>query len=109
MKLIRLQNIMLYKVIKEPLPDGDRNETLDTGTPYQALIQYLDDEVAVATYGADVSKVHRIATINNELEKLLIPKVNNRDDNISNYIIEYNNNKYSILKVTPRYMDIKWR
>ena len=109
MKLIRLQNIILYKVTKEPLPDGDRNETLDTGTPYQALIQYLDDEVAVATYGADVSKVNRIATINNELEKLLIPKVNNRDDNISNYIIEYNNNKYSILKVTPRYIDIKWR
>ena len=109
MKLIRLQNIMLYKVTKEPLPDGDRNETLDTGTPYQALIQYLDDEVAVATYRADVYKVHRIATINNELEKLLIPKVNNRDDNISNYIIEYNNNKYSILKVTPRYIDIKWR
>ena len=109
MKLIRLQNIILYKITKNILPDGDRNETLDEGTPYQALIQYLDDEVAVATYGADVSKVHRIATINNKLEKMLIPKVNNKNDNISNYIIQYNNNYYSILKVTPRYMDIKWR
>ena len=109
MKLIRLQNIILYKITKNPLPDGDRDETLDEGTPYQALIQYLDDEVAVATYGADVSKVHRIATVNNKIEKMLIPKIRNKQDNISNYIIEYNNNKYSILKVTPRYIDIKWR
>lgn len=109
MKLIRLEDITLYKLSKTTLPDGERAETLDQGTPYQALIQYLDDEVAVATYGADVNKVHRIATINNKLEKTLIPRVRNKQDNVSNYIIEYNNNQYSILKVTPRYIDIKWR
>ncbi len=109
MKLIRLENITLYKLSKTTLPDGERTETLDEGTPYQALVQYLDDEVAVATYGADVAKVHRIATLHNELEKTLIPKVRNRKDNVSNYMIEYNDNQYSILKVTPRYIDIKWR
>lgn len=109
MKLVRLEDITLYKLIKQTKPDGERTETLDEGTPYQALVQYLDDEVAVATYGADVDKVHRIATIHNELEHLLIPKVRNKVDNVSNYIIEYNGNKYSILKVTPRYIDMKWR
>lgn len=109
MKLVRLEDITLYKLEKTTLPDGERTETLDEGTPYQALVQYLDDEVAVATYGADVDKVHRIATLHNDLEKFLIPKVRNKKDNVSNYIIKYNENLYNILKVTPRYIDIKWR
>lgn len=110
MKLTRLEDITLYKINKVTLPDGERTEELDEGTPYKALIQYVyNDEVAVATYGADVDKVHRIATLHNELEKLLIPKVRNKKDNVSNYIIEYNGNQYNVLKVTPRYIEMKWR
>lgn len=110
MKLTRLQDITLYKIKKKTQPDGERTDILDEGTPYQAIVQYLiNDEVAVATYGADVDKVHRICTLHNELEKFLIPKVRNKKDNVSNYIIEYNDNQYSILKVTPRYIDMKWR
>ena len=59
--------------------------------------------------GADVDKVHRVATINHELEKFLIPKVKNKSDNISNYVIRYNGNEYSIIRVTPRYIEMKWR
>lgn len=110
MRLVRLQNIILYKILgRITLPDGERTEQLDEGTSYQALIEYLDDEVAAATYGADITKVQRIGTVHNELENLLLSKVNNSDDNISKYIIEYKNNKFSILRVTPRYIDIKWR
>lgn len=51
MKLIRLETITLYKLTRTTLPDGERTETYDEGTPYQALVQYLvGDEVAVATY-----------------------------------------------------------
>jgi len=109
MKLTRLEDITLHKITKVTLPDGDRDDQLDDGTTYQALIQYLDDEVATAMYGADVVKVHRVATIRNELEKFLLPKVRNKKDNISNYILSYNDNYYSILKVTPRYLDMQWR
>lgn len=110
MKLVRLQDIILYKILgRTTLPDGERTEKLDEGTPYQALVEYLDDEVAAATYGADVTKVQRIATIHNTLENLLLPKVHNKEDNVSNYIIDYKGNKFSILRVTPRYIDIKWR
>lgn len=110
MKLTRLETIKLYKPIKVIKPDGERAEELDEGTEYQAIIQYLyNDEVAVATYGADIDKIHRVMTVHNELEKLLIPKVRNTIDNVSNYIIEYNGNYYNILKVTPRYLEIKWR
>lgn len=110
MKLVRLEDIILYKILgRTTLPDGERTEQLDEGTPYQALVEYLDDEVAAATYGADITKVQRIATVRNQLEHLLLPKVRNKEDNISNYIVEYKNNKFSILRVTPRYIDIKWR
>lgn len=110
MKLTRLQEITLYKIKKVTMPDGERTEQMDEGTPYQAIIQYLyDDEVAVAMYGADANKVHRIATLRNELEKFLIPKVRNKVDNVSNYIIKYNDNYYNILQVTPRYIEMKWR
>lgn len=110
MKLMRLQDITLYKIVKGTGPDGERTEDYTEATPYQALIQYVyNDEVAVATYGADVDKVHRIATLHNDLEKLLIPKVRNKKDNVSNYVIMYNDNYYNIMKVTPRYIEIKWR
>lgn len=110
MKLIRLENIILYKILgRQTLPDGERAELLDEGAPYQALVEILDDEVSAATYGADITKIKRIATIHNILEKSLLPKVHNEEDNISKYLIEYNHNKFSILTVTPRYIDIKWR
>lgn len=109
MKLTRLENIELCKIINNTLPDGERTETYET-TPYQAIIEYLyKDEIAVTMYGADVDKTLRICTIKNQLEKLLLTKVNNKSDNISKYLINYNDKKYAILKVTPRYIDIRWR
>ena len=109
MKLTRLEEVKLHKLEKVTLPDGERTEQLDEGTPYQALIQYLDDDVATATYGADVDKVHRVATIRNELEQFLLPLVENKAGNISDYLLVYNGNMYSIIRVTPRYIDMKWR
>ena len=51
MKLIRLEDITLYKVSKVTKPDGERTDMYIDNKPYQALIQYLiNDEVAVATY-----------------------------------------------------------
>ena len=109
MKLTRLEDITLHKLTKVTLPDGERADVPDEGITYQALIQYLDDEVATAMYGADIAKVHRVATIRNELEHFLLPKVENKQGNISDYILSYNGNYYSILKVTPRYLDMRWR
>ena len=110
MKLSRLEQIKLYKLVRTKLPDGDFNTVNELVNTYQAIIQYMyDDEVAVATYGADVDKIHRLGTVHNELELFLIPKIRNKIDNVSNYIIEYNGNYYNILKVTPRYVEIKWR
>ena len=110
MKLTRLEEIVLYKTIKITKPDGERTDSYDEGKTYQALIQYLtNDRVAVETYGADVDKIHRVSTLHNELEKFLVSKVRNKQDNVSNYVIKYNGNYYSILKVNPRGWEMKGR
>ena len=110
MKLTRLKEIILYRTTKITLPDGERTDSYDEGKSYQAIIQYLmNDRVAVATYGADIDKIHRICTLHNELENFLISKVRNKEDNVSNYIIKYNGNYYNILKVTPKWIEMKWR
>lgn len=110
MRLIRLEDIKLFAIVsRNNLPDGDPSEQLDEGTPYQAIVQYLDDSVSVAIYGANVNKTYRIETLHNELEKFLLPKINNEPDNLSNYLIEYNGNKMKLLRVTPKYIDISWR
>ena len=109
MLIRRLEDVTLYKLLKSSLPDGDNSEQYDEGTPYQAIVQYLDDSVATAIYGANVSKTYRIATLHLELEKFLLPKINNKIDNLSKYLIEYNGNKFIIRRVTPKYIDIGWR
>ena len=91
MKITRLEPIELYKSVRTTLPDSQRTESLELVQNYLGIIQYLyNDEVAVAMYGADIAKIHRIATIYNELENFLIPKVKNKNDNVSNSIIKYN-------------------
>ena len=110
MKLTRLKEIILYRTTKITLPDGERTDSYDEGKSYQAIIQYLmNDRVAVAIYGADIDKIHRICTLHNELENFLISKVRNKEDNVSNYVIKYNGNYYNILKVTPKWIEMKWR
>lgn len=110
MKLTRLKEIILYRTTKITLPDGERTNSYDEGKSYQAIIQYLmNDRVAVTTYGADIDKIHRICTLHNELENFLISKVRNKEDNVSNYVIKYNGNYYNILKVTPKWIEMKWR
>lgn len=100
----------MYRTTKITLPDGERTDSYDEGKSYQAIIQYLmNDRVAVATYGADIDKIHRICTLHNELENFLISKVRNKEDNVSNYVIKYNGNYYNILKVTPKWIEMKWR
>ena len=45
----------------------------------------------------------------NELEKYLLPKINNSADNLSNYLVAYEGNKFALKRVTPKYIDISWR
>ena len=109
MRLIRLVDLTLYEVVKGTKPDGDPCEDYNLVDTYQGELQYLDDSVAAQMYGADVTKTYRINSIRNELEKYLLPKINNSADNLSNYLVAYEGNKFALKRVTPKYIDISWR
>ena len=73
-------------------------------------VQYLaSDEVENSTYGANLLKTYRFKSIYNDLEPFLLEKTNNSPDNLTKYLVEWKGNKYSIVKVTPLYIDIQWR
>lgn len=109
MRLIRLEEVTLHNIIKITKPDGDPDEQFDAISKYQVSVQYLDDSVAAAIYGANVSKTYRISSLNKDLEKLLLPKISNEKDNLTKYCIEYKGNKFNIQRVTPKYIDMIWR
>lgn len=109
MRLIDLEKITLYHVTKGTAPDGDPTEIYQKVQEYDAGVQYLDDSVSASIYGAEVTKTYRVSSLHSNLEKTLLPKINNNPDNLSNYLIEYLDNKFKIQRVTPKYIDMSWR
>lgn len=115
MRIIRLEDCSLFKLGRTVGEDGDTIETYEKIKEYKVEIQYVDDTLQVdnftyyINYAPDIDKVLRVASIRNELETYLLPKNNNKEDNISNYVLEYKEDKYRILKVTPKYIDVAWR
>lgn len=109
MRLIDLEKVTLYQVNKITKRDGDPDELHISLGEYDAGVQYLDDSVAASIYGAEVTKTYRVSSLHSDLEKLLLPKINNNPDNLSNYLISYQDNKFKIQRVTPKYIDMSWR
>lgn len=109
MRIIDLENVTLYEVTKGTKPDGDPTESHNEINTYEARVQYLDDSVAASIYGANVNKTYRVSSLHFDLEKYLLPKINNSPDNLSNYLIGYLGNKFKLERVTPKYIDMSWR
>lgn len=109
MRLIDLEKVTLYNLIKSTKKDGDPEESYEKVEEYDAGVQYLDDSVAASIYGAEVTKTYRVSTLHFGLEQFLLPKINNNPDNLSKYLIEYLGNKFKIERVTPKYIDMSWR
>lgn len=74
---------------------------------YNVQIQNIEDEVSASIYGSDITKMLRLKSPNKKLENYLIPKVNNREDNISNYFIKVNGSIYKVSAVTESKIDIE--
>lgn len=109
MRLVRLEDVILYNIIKTTKPDGDPDELFKKVDTYQVSVQYLDDSISAAIYGANVSKTYRISSLNKDLESLLLPTIDNNEDNLTKYCIEYKGNKFNLQRVTPKYIDMIWR
>lgn len=115
MRIVRLEDAKLLKVSTVIGEDGDPMETYEEINSYKIILEYVHDDVVTTTltvrdnYTANIEKIYRVSSVHNALEKYLLPKNNNEEDNISNYLLEYNGGKYRVEKVTPRYINITWR
>ena len=98
----------IRKAVKEKTSTGNlTNTSYDVIKEYRIQEQILQDEVTSTMYGSDVNKMLRIASPLHDLEKYLIPKVDNIDDNISLYYIFYKDRQYKIVAVRDYYIDLK--
>ena len=106
MLLRYLKPITLKKATKTKQINGTYIDTYETIDNYNVQKQTLESEVDAQVYGADISKMLRLISPNNELENYLLSKLTNEADNISKYFIYDNNVKYKIVAVSPNKVDI---
>lgn len=111
MLLSKLTPVILYEISESDRDvDGDVIEKYEDLCHAEGAIQYLaSDEVDTSAYGANLSKTYRFKSIYNDLEQTLLEKTNNSPDNLTKYLVEWKGHKYSVVKVTPLYIDIQWR
>lgn len=107
MLIKNLKTAILKKANKTKTTTGNLvNIDYTTIKEYRIQPQTLQDEVTSNIYGSDVNKMLRIATPLHDLEAYLLPKVDNKEDNISTYYIFYNDTQYKIVAVRDYYLDI---
>lgn len=100
MKLVRyLEEVELVKSTNVKQSNGTMIKTFTHIGNYKVQRKRLDDEVSATIYGANITKMWEISTALKDLEKYLIPKVENQQDNISLYFIKLNNTRYKINSV----------
>lgn len=103
MKLIRyLIKAELLKSEDNKQPNGVVLKTFNTIGEYKVVKKNLNDQVNATIYGSNVDKMLSISTPLGNLEKFLMPKVSNKEDNISNYYIVIDNTKYKITSVQDK-------
>lgn len=108
MLLRYLKPIILKKAEKQKQPNGIYKNTYSNIDNYKVQIQDLiDDEISATIYGANINKMKRISSPLGNLEEFLLPKVDNKADNISQYYIDYNNRTYKIVSVSKTRLDIE--
>lgn len=108
MKQLRyLKKITLEKQDLVKQENGTKLATFESVGSYLVQIQELTDEISASIYGADVNRMYRISSPNAVLEKFLFSKVNNTSDNVSLYVVNYNNARYKILVVRSNWVDIE--
>lgn len=100
MKLIRnLEQVELLKATKEKQNNGTNIKTWTLIKNYNVQKKTLSDLVNATLYGSEIVRMYEISSPLQDLEKYLMPKVDNVEDNISLYVIKIGNNKYKINSV----------
>ena len=107
MQLRYLKSVTLQKGIKTQQANGEITLTYEKIQDYNVQIQSIEDDVSASIYGSNITKMLMLKSPNKVLENYLIPKANNKEDNISNYYISYDNSIYKISAVNSSKVDIE--
>lgn len=108
MLLRYLKPITLLKAEKQKQANGTYKNFYNEVNNYNVQIQNItDDEVSATIYGANINKMLRLSSPLSELERYLLPKVDNKQDNISYYYIEIGTKTYKIVSVAEDRIDIE--
>lgn len=107
MLLRYLERATLQKATKVAQTNGTYTQTLTNEAIYNVQEQELTDEISASIYGANIYKMIRIKSVKHELEDYLYTKVNNKEDNISNYYIKINNRTYKVKSVSLKGIDLE--
>ena len=108
MKLLRyLEEVGLYKITKTKQPNGSYVNDYKLVNKYKVQKQNIDDQVSATIYGASITRMFKISSPLLSLEKYLLPKVDNKEDNISLYTIKINENMYKIRSVLESGIEIE--
>lgn len=108
MLLRYLKPITLKHATKVKQTNGVYKNVYNDINEYNVQMQNLtDDEISATIYGAKITKMFRISTPLGDLEEYLLPKVDNKQDNISDYYIEHNDKTYKIVSVSEDKIEIE--
>lgn len=108
MLLRYLKPITLKKAEKIKQSNGTYTNIYNKIEDYKVQMQDLtDDEISATLYGANITKMLRLSSPLGELEKYLLPKVDNKSDNISQYYIFIGDRTYKIVSVSKTRIDIE--
>ena len=100
MLLRYLKPVTLQKASKQKQANGTYKNMYEKISVYNVQKQDLtDDEVSATIYGANINKMLRISSPLGKLEEYLLPKVDNKQDNISYYYIVMGTKTYKIASV----------
>lgn len=107
MQLRYKKNITLKKATYQRQDNGSKLAKYENIDSYIVQQQEITDELSATIYGSDINSMLRMTSIKNNLEKFLKEKINNSEDNISNYFIEMDNKLYKVVSAKSEYVDIK--
>lgn len=107
MQLSRLVKVVLKSSIKEKQNNGSYITSYNEIESYKVQKQDLNDEISISVYGANVINMLRLSSPKRDLEKFLLTKVNETNDNISKYFIFIEETAYKIKSVKSKWIDVE--